>query len=108
MSKRDIAIRVGGGVIAVLVLAWFANANTGERVDVDFLLFTLRDISLSVVLFGAVIVGMLLILAVGLRADLKTRREIRNYRRIAGDLPGAGDSGEGKPGSKRSKVEQKA
>lgn len=108
MNRRGIAIRVVAGVIAVFLLAWFANANAGERVDVDLLLFTVRDVSLSVVLYGAVIIGMLLILAVGLRADLKTRREIHNYRRIAGDLAEAGDSAQGKTSSKKSKVEQEA
>jgi len=107
MSKRDIAIRVIGGALAVIVLAWFANANAGERVDIDFLLFAVRDVSLSVVLYGAVIVGMLLVLLVGLRTDLRARRQIQRYKRIAGDLAGDGDPAQGAKGAKSSKVEEK-
>lgn len=77
MSKRDIAVRIIGGALAVIVLAWFAYANAGESVDVDFLLFTLRDVSLPTLIYGAVILGMLVIMAVGLRADLRLRRQLR-------------------------------
>jgi uncharacterized integral membrane protein len=77
MSRRDLAVRIAGGAVAVFVLAWFAYANTGERVDVDFVLFTLRDVSLPTLLYTAVILGMLVILGVGLRADLRLRRQLR-------------------------------
>lgn len=76
MNRRDIAVRLIGGALALIVLAWFAYANAGERVDVDFLLFTLRDVSLPTILYGAVIVGMLVILGVGFRADLRLRRHL--------------------------------
>ena len=77
MSRRDLAIRIAGGLVAVIVLAWFAYANSGERVDVDFLLFTMRDVSLPTLLYGAAILGMLVILGVGVRADLRLRRQLR-------------------------------
>lgn len=77
MSRRDIAVRVIGGALALIVLAWFAYENASERVDVEFLLFTLRDVSLPTLLYGAVIVGMLVILGVGFRSDLRLRRQLR-------------------------------
>lgn len=77
MRRRDIAVRVIGGALALIVLAWFAYANVSETVDVDFLLFTLRDVSLPALLYGAVIVGMLVILGVGFSADLRLRRQLR-------------------------------
>lgn len=105
MSRRDTAIRVAAGTLAVIVLAWFANANSGERVDLDFLLFSIRDVSLPYVMYGAVIVGMLLVLAVGVRADLRARRQIERYKRIAGKL-GEGEGLRETAGPKESKVEQ--
>jgi len=45
---------------------------------------TLRSVSLPVVVFTSVVVGMLMVIVAGLRADLKTRRMLRRYRDALG------------------------
>lgn len=62
--------------------AGFALANSGERVTVELGLATLRGVSLPLVVFVSVLLGMVLVLAVGLRADLRTRRRLRRYREL--------------------------
>jgi uncharacterized integral membrane protein len=64
-----VALRIVGGLVLVLALAWFAAANGDQTVDVRFGLFTLRGLSVPVVIFGSVIVGMLIMLVAGLRTD---------------------------------------
>lgn len=70
----------------VLVLtglaAGFAVANGGETVTVELGLVTLRGVSLPLVVFCSVLVGMILVLAAGLRADLRTRRRLERYREL--------------------------
>lgn len=60
----------------------FAVANSGERVTVELGLVTLHRVSLPLVVFGSVLAGMVLVMAVGLRADLRTRRRLRRYREL--------------------------
>lgn len=67
-------VRAVTGLAVVAALGWFAYRNWDQAVDIGFGLFTLRDVSLSVALYAAVITGMLLMLAAGWRAD--TRRKI--------------------------------
>lgn len=78
MSKGNIVVRIIGGALAIAALAWFAYANSGASVDVDFVIFTLHDLSVAAVIYGSLIVGMLLILALGFRTDLRTRRQLRS------------------------------
>jgi uncharacterized integral membrane protein len=66
------------------IAALFAVQNGGVRVPLHLGIVTLRSVSLPVVVFGSVIVGMLLVFLAGLRADLKTRRMLRRYRDALG------------------------
>jgi uncharacterized integral membrane protein len=66
------------------IAALFAVQNGGVRVPLYLGIVTLRSVSLPVVVFGSVIVGMLLVFLAGLRADLKTRRMLRRYRDALG------------------------
>lgn len=63
-----------------IVAAVFAVQNGAETVQLRIGILTLRSVSLPVVVFGAVILGMLLVLLAGLRADLRTRRMLRRYQ----------------------------
>ena len=66
------------------VAALFAVQNGGVRVPLHLGIVSLRSVSLPVVVFTAVVVGMLLVLLAGLRADLKTRKMLRRYRDALG------------------------
>ena len=66
------------------VAALFAVQNGGVRVPINLGIVTIRSVSLPVVVFTSVIVGMLLVFLAGLRADLKTRRMLRRYRDALG------------------------
>ncbi len=98
MKGRQIALRAVLGLLVVAALGWFAYANAGQSVDLDFGLFTLRGVALSSAIYAAIIVGMLLMLAVGLRNDLRTRQALRRYEQIAGDLHGGLESEEERAG----------
>ncbi len=89
MNKKTFAVRALIGVVVVAALAWFASANSGQSVDVRFGLFTLRGVSLPVVIYGAAIIGMLLMVAVSLRNDLRTRQALDHYDKIAADVLGS-------------------
>lgn len=74
-----------GLVNLFLVLAaatLFAAANGGELVRVDLGLVAFRGVSLPVVVFVSVLLGMAACLLVGLRADLRNRRRLRRYREL--------------------------
>ncbi len=75
--NRRLLIRAAGGLTLILILGWFAHAHSSQTVDLHFGLFTLRGISLAVALYSGVIVGMLLMLAWGLRSDLRARQALR-------------------------------
>ncbi|MCL7960782.1 MAG: hypothetical protein M8861_11350 [marine benthic group bacterium] len=64
--------------------ALFAVQNGGVRVPLHLGIVSIRSVSLPVVVFAAVGVGMLLVFLAGLRADLKTRRMLRRYRDALG------------------------
>ncbi len=66
------------------VAALFAVQNGGVRVPIHLGVVTIRSVSLPVVVFTSVVVGMLMVLLAGLRADLKTRRMLRRYRDALG------------------------
>ena len=66
------------GIVLLLVVSLsFAYLNSGHRVTLRLGLATLYDVPLTVVVFGSVIVGMLVMLAAGIRSDLKVRRILR-------------------------------
>lgn len=66
------------------VAALFAVQNGGIRVPIHLGIVTIRSVSLPMVVFTSVIVGMLMVFLAGLRADLKTRRMLRRYRDALG------------------------
>jgi uncharacterized integral membrane protein len=86
MKSKAVWYRILGSAALIAVLGWFAYANSGESVDLNFGLFTLRGISLPVVLYGGVVVGMLIMVAVSLRQDVKTRSALDRYDKIAADI----------------------
>lgn len=67
------------------IAALFAVQNGGVHVPLRLGIVTIRSVSLPVVVFTSVILGMLLVFLAGLRADLKTRRMLRRYRDALGD-----------------------
>lgn len=56
----------------------FAYLNSGYRVTLRLGIVTLYGVPLTVVVFGSVIVGMVVMLAAGIRSDLKVRRILRS------------------------------
>ena len=55
----------------------FAALNSGQRVTLRLGILTLHSVSLTVVAFGSVIAGMVVMLVAGIRSDLKVRRILR-------------------------------
>ena len=73
-------IRFAGaaGVVLVLGLSMaFAAMNGGQRVTLRFGLWTLYRAPLTAVVFGALILGMVVMLVAGVHSDLKVRRILR-------------------------------
>lgn len=66
------------GILALLVTSVaFAYLNSGHRVTLRLGVVTLYSVPLTVVVFGSVIVGMVVMLVAGIRSDLKVRRILR-------------------------------
>lgn len=66
------------GVLAVLVLVMlFARWNGGETVTLSLGIRTFYRVPLTLVAFGSLFVGMLVMLLAGLHADLRVRRFLR-------------------------------
>jgi len=63
----------------------FAALNGGQRVTLRLGFATIYQIPLTVVAFGALILGMLVMLVAGIHSDLKVRRILRD-RLAAEDL----------------------
>lgn len=63
--------------------ALFAVENAGREVTIGLGLFTLRDVPVTFVAFGGMVVGMAVILAAGVNADLKVRELLRDQSRSA-------------------------
>ncbi len=67
------------GVIAVVILAVaFASQNGAERVTLDLGLFVLYGVPVTLVAFGGLFVGMLVMLGAGIQSDLKVRAILRH------------------------------
>ena len=74
------------GVLAVMLLSVaFASLNGNQRVTLRLGFATFYGIPLTVIAFGALIVGMLVMLVAGIHSDLKVRR-ILKARLAAEDL----------------------
>lgn len=66
------------GILALLVCSLaFAYLNSGHRVTLRLGIVSLYGVPLTVVVFGSVIAGMVVMLAAGIRSDLKVRRILR-------------------------------
>jgi uncharacterized integral membrane protein len=67
-----------GGVVAALALAMgFATLNSNQRVTLRLGFMTFYGVPLTVIAFGSLLVGMLVMLVAGVRSDLKVRRILR-------------------------------
>ena len=62
----------------------FAVQNARQVVDVRLGPITIRGASLPAVVFGAMLLGMLVVLIAGLRADMRARVMMRTYREKLG------------------------
>jgi len=72
--------RILGGIaiIGVLALALgLAFGNSAQRVTLRLGFVTLYGVPLTVVAFGSLLLGMLVMLIAGIRTDLKVRRILR-------------------------------
>lgn len=68
-----------GGVLVVLVLSVaFAALNGSQRVVLRLGVATLYNVPLTVLVFGALIVGMVVMLVASVHSDLKVRRILRD------------------------------
>ena len=66
------------GVLVVLVLSMaFATLNGGQRVTLRLGFMTLYGVPLTVVAFGGLVLGMVIMLGAGIHSDLKVRRILR-------------------------------
>lgn len=66
------------GLLFVLVLSMaFASLNGGQRVTIRLGLTTLYGVPLTVIVFGSVLAGMVIMLGAGIRSDLKVRGVLR-------------------------------
>ena len=67
------------GVLVVLALAMgFASLNGGQRVTLRLGFATFYGVPLTVVAFGGLLLGMVIMLVTGIRSDLKVRRILRD------------------------------
>ena len=66
------------GVLVVLALSMaFAALNGGQRVTLRLGVTTLYGVPVTAVAFGALILGMVVMLVAGIHSDLKVRRILR-------------------------------
>ncbi len=66
------------GVIGAVALTMgFASLNSGQRVILRLGFVTLYGVPLTVVAFGSLLAGMLVMLVAGVRSDLNVRRILR-------------------------------
>jgi len=77
------------GVLAVLVLSvGFASLNGTQRVTLRLGLATFYGVPLTVVAFGGLLTGMVIMLVAGIHSDLKVRRILRERLAEEGRLEG--------------------
>lgn len=68
---------VAAMLVALALALGFASLNAGQRVTLRLGFMTLYGVSLTVVAFGSLLVGMLVMLIAGIHSDLKVRRILR-------------------------------
>lgn len=74
MSK----LAAAAGALSVVVLSMaFASLNSNQRVTLRLGVATYYGVPLTVIAFGGVIAGMLIMLVAGIHSDLKVRRILR-------------------------------
>ena len=66
--------------LAAALAFLFAAQNGRESVDVHFGPISFRGVSLPAVVFGAILLGMVVVFLVGRRADMQARVMMRRYR----------------------------
>lgn len=76
-------------LIAAGLAFWFTAENAATWVWVDLILFQVR-LSLPLLVFLSILLGMMIVFLVGIRSDLRTRRMLERYR-MAVDLAPAED-----------------
>lgn len=90
---------------AVVVLAVaFALGNAGRVVSINLGLLTLSRVPVTFVAFGGMLVGMGVVLAAGINADLKVRRLLREHhvrKGLAATRPGGAARDEREQGDMR-------
>ena len=65
-------------VLVVLVVSFaFGSMNAGQRVTLDLGLFVLYRVPVTVVAFGGLFTGMVVMLVAGINTDLKVRGILR-------------------------------
>ena len=75
-------IRVANFVVLVAAATAFAALNGGQRVRLDLGILTLERVSVPILVFASVVVGMAICILAGVRADLRNRRRMRRYREL--------------------------
>lgn len=75
MSRIFGALAMLAGLALALV---FASDNSSQRVTLRLGGITLFGVPLTVVAFGSLLTGMLIMLVAGIRTDLKVRRILRD------------------------------
>lgn len=74
MTRLLTALGVAAIVVGSLGFAYF---NSGQRVTLRLGVTTLYGVPLTVVAFGSIITGMVVMLVAGVRSDMKVRRILR-------------------------------
>jgi uncharacterized integral membrane protein len=71
-------LAAAAGALSVVVLSMaFASLNSNQRVTLRLGVATYYGVPLTVIAFGGVIAGMLIMLVAGIHSDLKVRRILR-------------------------------
>jgi uncharacterized integral membrane protein len=74
MSRR---LGVMSALLVALLAMGFAALNAGYRTTLNLGFFTLYRVPVTLVAFGGLILGMLVMFATGVHGDLKVRRILR-------------------------------
>lgn len=70
-------VSLAGALIVLVLSVAFASMNGGQRVTLRLGFMTLYGVPLTVVAFGGMVVGMVIMLGASIHSDLKVRRILR-------------------------------